>query len=236
MSLTTRILSVILILAATNPCVSEAGMWEVDDVFSSGSDTGFYIQGNISGSILDLQSGGFNTAGTFPNTGDSQENLLGYGGAIGVSKQYERVRVRLEAEGMGREDSTHITNSFPGPPIPFFYTVQAQHNWSAMANLWFDAPLTDRLSMYAGGGIGAAGTSLTVDDGFVFGQGSSTNFAYQLGSGLILPVGENVEFDLGYRFLDGGTATVALDGGASGNYTADLLSHQVMLSVRLKLR
>lgn len=247
MTIKTRIFGAVLFLAAINTSVSHAELLELGEVFSSGnttslfgsgSDTGLYVQGNTSASILDLNSGGFNTEGGFPNTGDSQDTLLGLGGAIGTFKQYDKFRVRLEAEGMWQGDSTNVTNSFPGPPGPitFFYTAQAEQNWSAMANLWFDAPLTRHLAMYAGGGIGAAGTRLTVDDTVVVGQSSSTNFAYQVGTGLILPVGKNVEFDMGYRFLDAGKTTAALDGGASGNYTADLLSHQLMFSVRLKLR
>lgn len=236
MSLATRILSIIVILAATNSSVSHAGLLELDDVFTPVGEPGIYIQGNTAASFLQLESGGYNDRGDFFNTGDSQSGAIGLGGAIGTYKHYERFRLRLEAEGMWRGDSTDITNSYPVPP-PFFYHVQSEQNWSAMANLWFDVPLRDRLSVYAGGGIGAAGTHLTVYDTEVFGQGSNVNFAYQLGTGLILPVGENVELDLGYRFLDAGQASVALyDPTPVGNYTADLTSHQIMFSVRLKLR
>ena len=92
------------------------------------------------------------------------------------------------------------------------------------------------MPMYGGGGIGAVGMELSVDDGVVSGQKSETNFAYQVGTGFILPVSDAVELDLGYRFLDAGQTNVPLDGGTSGNYAADLVSHQIMFCVRLYLR
>ena len=80
MTIKTRIFGAVLFLAAINTSVSHAELLELGEVFSSGnttslfgsgSDTGLYVQGNTSASILDLNSGGFNTEGGFPNTGDS---------------------------------------------------------------------------------------------------------------------------------------------------------------------
>lgn len=46
-------------------------------------------------------------------------------------------------------------------------------------------------------------------------------------------MGDNVELDLGYRFLDLGNTSVPLIAGLAGNYEADLVSHQIMFCVRL---
>lgn len=46
-------------------------------------------------------------------------------------------------------------------------------------------------------------------------------------------MGDNVELDLGYRFLDLGNTSVPLIAGLAGNYEAYLVSHQIMFCVRL---
>ncbi len=80
---------------------------------------------------------------------------------------------------MWRQDSEHVTNSFPGPPEPiiFFYDAKSSDNWSTLANLWLDVAVSERLWLYGGGGLGAAGTHLTVDDTEVHGEKTATNFA-----------------------------------------------------------
>ena len=219
-------------------CPAQAGLMELEDIFYSCCDADRYVQANFAGEFSNIESGGFNTVGGFPNTGGSDDSGVGFGGAIGLSTSYNSVRVRTEIEGMWRQDSRYVTDSFPGPPGPitFFYQVQATDNWSAMSNLWLDYPLAEDLWLYGGGGIGAAGRHLNVDDGVVFGGKSETNFAYQFGTGLIYPVGDNVELDLGYRFLDFGSTSIPLIDGLAGNYEADLVSHQIMFCVRLYVR
>lgn len=231
------LLTVFFLLPGTSPV--QAGLLELDDIFYSCSDADRYVQANFAGAFSNIQSGGFNTAGVFPNTGASDDSGVGFGGTIGFSNSYDSVRVRTEIEGMWRQDSNYVTNSFPGPPGPitFFYDVQATDNWSAMSNLWLDVPVAENLWLYGGGGIGAAGMNLSVNDGVVTGSRTKTNFAYQFGTGLILPVGDNTELDLGYRFLDLGDTTVPLVvQGSAGDYTADLVSHQIMFCVRMYVR
>lgn len=70
----------------------------------------------------------------------------------------------------------------------------------------------------------------------VAGIGDDTNFAFQLGTGLILSMTENVELDFGYRYYDLGKTQIALDSGASGGFVAALDSHELMVSLRLFLR
>lgn len=216
-----------------------AGLMELEDVFYSCSDADRYVQANFAGAFSNIESGGFNTAGGFPNTGGSDDSGVGFGGAIGLSKSFDTVRVRTEIEGMWRQDSSYVTDSFPGPPGPitFLYQVQSTDNWSAMSNLWLDVPVAEDLWLYGGGGIGAAGMNLSVNDGVVTGNRTQTNFAYQFGTGLILPVGANAELDLGYRFLDLGDTTIPLSTAfPAGDYTADMVSHQIMFCVRLFVR
>ncbi len=207
---------------------------EVTEVFRIG-DYNPYVQANFTGSFTNLDSGGFNTAGFFTNSNHDTDSNVGFGGTFGLMKEHESFRIRPEFEAMWRQDAGYVTDSFPGPPGPisFFYDVQSSDNWSTLANLWLDAPIAEHLWLYGGGGIGAAGMHLSVTDNVVSGETTASNFAWQAGAGFIVPVSDNFEIDLGYRFLDMGTASIALDGGSSGDYLADLVSHNLMFSVRL---
>jgi len=222
----------LLVLFVLNSGRAEA--IEVTDVFRF-EDYIPYVQANFTGSFTNLDSGGFNTAGFFANSNHDTDSNVSFGGTFGLMQERESFRIRPEFEAMWRQDAEYVTDSFPGPPGPitFFYDVRSSDNWSTLANLWLDAPITDHVLLYGGGGIGAAGMHLSVTDNVVSGQATSSNFAWQAGAGFIVPVSDIFEFDLGYRFLDMGTASVALDGGSSGNYLADLVSHNLMFSVRL---
>jgi opacity protein-like surface antigen len=222
----------LLIIASV--CHGQAEAIEIAEVFRDGECTP-YVQANFVGSAANLDSSGYNTSGLFSNSGDDTDSNVGFGGALGLKKEYDTFRVRPEFEVMWRQDSEHVTNSFPGPPGPitFFYDAKSSDNWSTLANLWLDVPVSEKLWLYGGGGLGAAGTHLTVDDTEVSGEKTASNFAWQAGGGFILPVGDRCELDLGYRFLDMGSTSVPLDGGTNGSYVADMASHNLMFSVRL---
>ena len=60
--------------------------------------------------------------------------------------------------------------NFPPSPV-FFYDVKVEDIWSTTANIWIDLPVSNRLDVYGGGGIGMGGFELQVSDGIV--EGSS---------------------------------------------------------------
>ncbi len=227
--------ALMLLLLVVSAQSAQAQWLELDNVFSNDSTVETYIQGNFSGAFPAVESGGFNRFLNRPNTGDSRDDVVGFGGAIGLAKTTEYFRVRGEVEGMWREDSDHRTSTTPF--VGAVYQVKSTDNWSVLTNLWVDVTLNDSLWLYGGGGIGAAGTHLNVNDQLDSGQKSDTDFAYQLGTGLILAATEDIEIDFGYRFLDAGQVNVPLVFGVfpAGNYTADLVTHQIMLSVRVYL-
>lgn len=197
----------------------------------------FYITGIIGASFATLQSGGVNTAGDFPNTGRAAANVLTAGGALGTAIDREAGLLRLEVEGRGRDLLTGRTNSF-GPPTPtFFYNVRAADGWSVMANAWREWYLNDRLGFYGGGGIGAGGYRLTVDDGVVSGYGHVGGFAWQAGTGTTLRLTQRTTLDLGYRFFDtvsdGLPLTVTGAPVSAGAYQSNFYASELLLSVRI---
>ncbi|MFM7289877.1 MAG: outer membrane protein [Planctomycetia bacterium] len=221
----------------TAPCDSIAPgcCGELDDEHPSRR---FYLTGIIGASFGVLQSGGTNTEGGFPNTGRAADSLLTAGGAAGVAIDRAGGFLRLEVEGRGRDALSGLTNSFE-PPVPdFFYAVRAVDGWSVMANAWRDWQLTDRLGFYGGGGIGAGGYRLSVNDGVVSGYGHMDAFAWQAGTGTTYRLTERTTIDLGYRFFDTVSDSLPLtvngSGGVpAGSYVSNFYASELLLSIRV---
>ena len=114
----------------------------------------FYVSSIIGGSFFAISAD------------DNPPSSLTAGGAIGVALDRSNGRIRVELEGRYRDPIEQTYLGFnrqgsqvgAGPPDRVG-TMQskAYDGWSAMANLWRDFQLTERLDAYGGGGIGAAG-------------------------------------------------------------------------------
>ncbi len=123
-----------------------------------------------------------------------------------------------------------------------------------MLNLYRYQTISNYFDLYIGGGIGY--TRISPDDGIktynnnqtIYGAKPSNNFSYSLTTGTSLKVTNNIELNLGYRFLDYGKAkgfdSYSFDGGNNrpkhpGNYTSvksnSLRGHNVTLGVIYKL-
>ena len=198
----------------------------------------FYITGIIGASFGTLQSGGINTEGNFPNTGRATDSLLTAGGAVGMAFDRANGLLRLEVEGRGRDALQGSTNSFEPPTPSYFYSVRAADGWSVMTNAWRDWYLTERLGFYGGGGIGAGGYRLTVNDTVVSGYGHVGGFAWQAGTGTTYQLTERTTIDLGYRFFDTVSDSLPLtaigSGGIpAGSYVSNFYASELLLSVRI---
>ena len=196
----------------------------------------FYITGIIGASFGTLQSGGINSAGDFANTGRATDSLLTAGAAIGTAFERSNGLLRLEVEGRGRDLLVGQTNSYQ--PATLFYQTRVADGWSVMANAWRDWDLTERLGVYGGGGIGAGGYRLTVDDGVVSGYGQMTGFAWQVGTGTTFQLTERTTLDLGYRFFDTVSSSLPLTanysgGMPAGTYRSNFYASELLLSLRI---
>jgi len=197
-----------------------------------------YITGIIGASFGAVQSGGTNTEGDFQNTGRATDGLLTAGGAVGMAFDRSAGLLRLEVEGRGRDALSGLTNSFEPPNPTYFYSVRAADGWSVMANAWRDWYLTERLGFYGGGGIGAGGYRLTVNDSVVSGYGHVGGFAWQAGTGTTFQLTRRTTLDLGYRFFDTVSDSLPLTSNGSGglpagSYVSNFYASELLLSVRI---
>jgi opacity protein-like surface antigen len=209
-----------------------------DDLDADCPSRRFYITGIIGASFGTLQSGGINTEGNFPNTGRATDSLLTAGGAIGTAFDRDNGLLRLEVEGRGRDALQGSTNSFEPPTPDYFYSVRASDGWSVMTNAWRDWYLTERLGFYGGGGIGAGGYRLSVDDSVVSGYGHVGGFAWQAGTGTTYRITNRTTIDLGYRFFDTVSDSLPLTPGGpggppAGSYVSNFYASELLLSVRI---
>lgn len=115
-------------------------------------------------------------------------------GACGVSVPRAIGDMRLELEARRRQPLAGggkpagvTTGAAPSPALA--------EEWTTMANVWRDLPLTSHLGVYAGGGIGVGmRRSLPAD------AASRSGLGWQAGAGITYAATDRVTFDAGYRF------------------------------------
>lgn len=160
---------------------------------------------------------------------------LAAGGAVGVAFERANGRLRIEAEGMGRD-------SYFGPVpslVPANVLILAASNWSVMGNVWRDVMLTERLGLYGGGGIGAGGYRIGVDFSSPaisvrsYDQAKSS-FAWQAGGGVIFEITERLTFDVGYRYFQINSVSFpAVPASPFSGLSTEFASSELMFGLRL---
>jgi opacity protein-like surface antigen len=189
----------------------------------------WYGNVNIGVSRAELDSGGYNTAGGFRNTGDDHDDGFGFVG-LSVGRLLGN-NLRAEAEFTGRKCNDFTTNSI-APPT--FYDSCAQ-TYSGMLNLFYDYAINSKWSAFVGAGLGAAFVDLETSDGVVKGSGTEANFAWQamLGAAYAFDKANSVNF--GYRYFDAGNTDISLrdPGGApAGNFEADMTYQDIFVGLK----
>lgn len=184
-----------------------------------------YMTGIVGGSFLVV------SADNAPGSG-----LTG-GLAMGMALERSNGRIRVEAEGRYRDviEQTYLGfNEDYSLRDPTFVTVaRAQaYGWSAMANVWRDFRWTDRVDLYGGGGIGAAGFQTEYQRIDVTPLPPSTvqsvtGYAWQVGLGAIWNMTDRVAIDASYRIFGVGW-TINRQDVAFG-----FLRSEILLSVRV---
>lgn len=122
------------------------------------------------------------------------------------------VELSRRSNKVGRIDSTAaLPTRFNTPPaLPttatgaFTATTGSIRTRAAMFNLIGDLPVTDSFELFAGGGIGIAdvrGRSVSVSPTATFLNDTDKGFAWQLMSGARVPLGENVEISVKYKYF-----------------------------------
>jgi opacity protein-like surface antigen len=75
--------------------------------------------------------------------------------------------------------------------------------FSFMANAWYNVPLGEKFSLYAGGGVGVAQTELNFSYNYYYNSDvDSHDFAWQLGVGADFKVASGFSLGIGYRYFN----------------------------------
>ena len=151
----------------------------------------------------------------------ANQSLFTAGGAIGLAFEALDRDWRVEFEGRGRNNlvsnRTSTFDSVVGPET-YLFTTTAKNGWSTMVNLWRDYELTERWTMYVGGGIGAGGYRFSyqkfnpADNYQIATTNNVSTFAWQAGGGTAYAITDRITLDIGYRYfhIANGTSTAAI--------------------------
>ncbi|QDT42610.1 hypothetical protein Pan241w_26960 [Gimesia alba] len=217
---------------------------DLEDCVSTGcaswtDQVSLYVSANNYASVNHLESGGFNSLSVFTNGGTDNNVSYDFGLALGARIPFgcKCKAFRVEVEGAFRGLGGLETDSLQSEGPMQMYQVDYEDRWSVMTNFWLDFPLKNSKTFYIGGGIGANGGRVSVNDTIVSGSTRYDNFAWQIGGGVTWEHSERWTVDVGYRYMDYGATTVNLNANfnpfpAAGNYIADLTSHQLMVGFR----
>jgi len=167
-------------------------------------------------------------------------NLFTAGGALGYTIPAERGQIRVEIEPRYRDSYTLIKAREIGAS-----SFRTGDNWSVLANTWFDFGITNRLGVYAGGGLGGGGYTVNMaavtyegDIGFES-QSKVATLAWQAGGGAIYALNDRVQFDVGYRFYGVANGDVPVTVYADGlapftrNMTTSFTASELLFTMRI---
>lgn len=171
------------------------------------------------------------------------------------------VRFELEAVGL-REWEWKTPGQTPGAPLDRPFNTKAK-SWSVMTNLWLDIPLrglhrpiaaTSRvvtrrsrlprvkrflepLTWNVGVGIGAADMNVQTSDSLISGRGSTTDFAWQAGTGFGYQLTDRVNLGVGYRYIRPGDVSFTLTDGTieRGRFGVTTDVHEARFSLRVRI-
>ncbi|MEA2978894.1 MAG: hypothetical protein QOF09_717 [Alphaproteobacteria bacterium] len=175
---------------------------------------------------------------------------------LGVGYKFnDWVRADVTGEYRGKANfhgSDNVTYS-GGVGVDNYFGSKSE--WVFMANAYIDLGTWWSLTPYVGAGIGTANVKISGfrDEGFTFSPGLSNstayaadaskwNFAWAVHAGITYKVTPSMSIDLGYRYIDLGSATTgatrAFDGSFvnGGPFTFNhITSHDLKLGVRWML-
>jgi opacity protein-like surface antigen len=203
-------------------------------------DFRFYVEGEVGGSFADFDSGGWNTTGGFPNTGDSSEETLITGIHFGAELfEYLRADIGLNHRG----DLDFTTNSFQLSIPPSFYKTDIEDIYTLMFSLYFEPVHYKKFTPYIGAGVGSTWAKISTNDTAIKGSSDEAIFAWQAEAGIQYDLTQHLTLKLGYRYIDMGNLEVHLRGVdvdwrgnesvvSAGKYRGELTANEVILGIR----
>lgn len=118
------------------------------------------------------------------SSGDPAVPLVAGQGACGVAVPRGSGDLRLEFEARRRQPLGGAAGGRAGPA--------GAGDWTTMANVWRDLPITGNLGAYAGGGVGVGLRGPA--------EASRSGLGWQAGAGATYAATDRVTLDVGYRF------------------------------------
>lgn len=190
----------------------------------------------------DMDSGNWNNgiwnANAHLGKEDTDHNL-GLGLSVGYNLGYlNDFPIRVEAEYLYRGEAEFGAgpSTVAGNRAGQDFRIKAH---SLLGNIFLDIPTETALTPYVGGGLGLAyldtDYSAYANGNSISTSSSDMNFAWNLGGGVAWSLTDSMAVDLGYRYVDLGTADsgdVSL-GNFSGNSSLDYSAHELSLGLRI---
>lgn len=139
----------------------------------------------------------------------------------GLRGEVELTYRRNKITGFHEDGTDNLASTAQVPDVtgPLDGTISS---FAIMANVWYDIDLGG-FNPYFGGGIGWGRSQFKVnyfDTTFSDQHGSvdekDSGFAYQLGAGFNIPIGQGTRLGVGYRFVDLGEMEFRMPGTAQG--------------------
>lgn len=192
---------------------------------------GWYVGLEGGASWVDDTDFGYTRVNPGPiNTLDTAEFDTGWAALATIGYGFEK-NWRVELEGGYRSNDFDLTL----PVGAAFPTNGELTEITAMINLIYDVPLTDKLDLNVGIGAGADYAKLN-DDRIV--NDADTNFAYQLVAGLTYKLTSQLDLSLTYRFLNVDSPSFSDTLGTRVDTYAfdDVQKHAVTIGLRYDLQ
>lgn len=205
----------------------------------------FYVSGFLGGSFLHEVVTGTSYTGDANSYVETYEQGMGGTARLALGSQVNKyLRTELEL-GFSRSNQGSIREVINGAlPANMYQGHGHLDTITLMGNVWADIPILDDkwgITPYLGGGLGAA----LVKSNLVYTnfpayapQGSSLQFAAQLGAGVNWAINDTLSAGLGYRatFITGPEISQATGANQTTTYRFDnLISHSVGVTLMVSM-
>ena len=142
---------------------------------------------------------------------------------------YDFGMIRAEAE-LAYKRAEHDEYTVTDEGVSTFDADGRTSVYSAMANLLLDFGSDDSVNFYAGGGLGMAWTTVSIEEGTDDDRivGKDSNLAWQLIAGIRAPVWTHFDVGLKYRYFDAGKINDDFEGD---DFSTRFRSHSLLLSL-----
>ena len=188
-----------------------------------------YVEGEAGGSFANLESSGWNTAGSFANTGEKGDKSPVAGVRLGAQLlDFLRADIGYTYRGCLGFTTNSLTPTY-------FYRTHIDNTNTVMLSLFLEPVHLKKFTPYIGVGVGNTWMKSYTNDTVVGGSRSQMNFSWQGETGVQYGLTDRITLKLGYRYVDMGKLKINLSnsvGGSAGSYKGRLTANEVIFGAR----